>query len=126
MNHFGGGAEIDYRQRNDHGYLERAVPQHGLPPADFSNDTLEQRWPHRAGEVASARDQRQGRSAPSVEPAADINVHGCVDAADPDHTDEEPVPDPQGPWRPQRRDREAKPDHQCTAYDRPSRADFVS
>jgi hypothetical protein len=94
MNYFRRRAEIDYRQRNDHGDLECAVPQHGLSPAEIGDDTLEQWRPHCAGEVAPARDQRQRRSAPSVKPAAHIDVHRRIDAAETDQTDKEAVPDP--------------------------------
>jgi hypothetical protein len=94
VDHFGRRAEIGDRQRNDHGDFEHRVPQHGLPPAEVGDDALEQRRPHCAGEVASTRYQRQGRSAPSVKPAADIDVHRRIDAAEADQTDEESVSDP--------------------------------
>src|ERR1035437_8482462 len=86
-------------QRDDDADLESWLPQHGLPPAGIGDHALEHRRPQRAGEIAAARDQRQRRTAPAVEPAADINVHWRIDAAEPDQADEQPVPDPQRPGR---------------------------
>src|SRR6185437_12177041 len=81
-------------QRNNDQALEQSVPQHRLAPADIGDGTLEDRWPQRAREIVAARNQRQRRSASAVEPAADINVERRVDAAEPDHADEQPVPNP--------------------------------
>ena len=92
----------------EHAFDQR-VPQHGLAPAERGDGALEHRRPHRAGEIGAARDQRQRRAAPAVEPAADIDVERRVDAAEPDQADEQPVPDPQRPGQAQGRDRQARP-----------------
>src|SRR5262249_11731028 len=94
MNNFRPRAEIDYRQGKDHDDLECAVPQHRLPPAEIGDDALEQRRPHCAREDTSAREQSQYRSAPSIEPAGDIDVHRRIDDAETDQTNKQPVPDP--------------------------------
>ena len=112
VNHFGRLAEIDRGKRHDDNDLGAGVPQHRLPPAEIGDRLLEYGRPHRAGEIGAARDQRQRRTAPSVEPAADINVQGSIDAADPDQADKQSVADPQRPGRPEGRNREPEADHQ--------------
>ena len=118
-------AEINRRQRNDHDNLSDGVPKHGLAPAEPCDDALKQRRPHCAGQVTAARNQRQGRATPSVEPATDIDVHRRVDAPEPDQADEQPVPDPQRPARAECRDRETEPDHQRAKDHGPPCADLV-
>ena len=125
MNHFRRMAEINRRQRDDDDDLGDRVPQHRLPPAEGGDGALEHRRPHRAGEIAAARDQRQRRAAPAVEPAADIDVHRRIDAAEPDQADEQSVPDPQRPGRAERRDRKPDADHQRAEQHGPARADAV-
>ena len=61
----------------------------------------ENRRPERAGEIAAARNQRQRRAAPAVEPAADIDIERRIDAAETDQADEQAVADIERPGRPQ-------------------------
>src|SRR6185437_9706062 len=76
------------------GDFEGRVPQHGLAPSDHGNGALEHRWPHRARKVTAAGDQGERGTAPSVEPAADVDVHRRIDAAEADHSDKHTVTDP--------------------------------
>ena len=117
--------EINRRQRHDNDHLGQRVPQHRLPPAEVEYRALEYRRPQCAGQIAAARDQRQRRTAPAIEPAADIDVERCIDAAEADQADEQPVSDPERPGRSERRYREPKGDHQRTEYHGPARADPI-
>ena len=89
------------------------------------DDALEQRRPHRAGEIGAAGDQRQSRAAAAVEPAADINVERRIDAAEADQADEQAVADPQRPRRPERRQRQPDADHQRAEQHGPASTDAV-
>ena len=109
--HLGRRAQIDDGERHHDGDLEYRVEQHRLAPAHARYRCREDERPHRAGEIASARDQRQRRAAAAIEPAADIDVHRCVDAAEAQQADEQAVPDQQRPCRPKRGDRKADRDH---------------
>ena len=98
---------------------------HGLPPAEHRDDALEDRRPHRAGEIGAARDQRERRAAPAIEPAAHIDVERRVDAAIAEKADEQPVAEIELPRRAERGDREADADHQRAEHHRPAHADAV-
>src|SRR3954467_10589643 len=125
MNYLGGRAKINRSKGCYDNDLGERIPQHRLPPAKTGDDLLEYRRPHRSGEIGSARDQRQRRAAPAVEPAADIDVQRSIDAADTDQADEESMADPERPWRPEGRNQEAKADHQRAQDHGPARADPI-
>src|SRR4051812_24691087 len=111
MNYLGGRAKINCSKGCYDNDLGERVPQHRLPPAKTGDDLLEYWRPHRSGEIGAARDQRQRRAAPAVEPAADIDVQGCIDAADSDQADEQSVAYPQRPRRPEGGNYQAKAYH---------------
>ena len=99
-------------QRNDcHGHdqkeFEAREIQHCFAPAEIGDGAREDRRPERAGEIGAARNQRQRRAAPAVEPLADINIERRIDAADAEEPDEQAVADIKRPGkrqsRPQRR-----------------------
>src|SRR5262249_15851914 len=82
-----------------------------LPPARVGHRALEDRRPDRAGEIAAARNQRERRAAPAIEPAADIDVERRVHAADAEKADEQPLPDIELPGRAAGRQRKPDADH---------------
>src|SRR3974390_121040 len=125
MDHFRRSPEVQRGQRQNDNYLGEPIPQHRLPPAERRDGTFKQWRPQRAGEIAAARNQRQRRAAPAIEPAADIYVHRRINAAEPDQADEKSMPDPQWPGRVEGGEREARADHQGTADNGPTRADTI-
>ena len=103
--------------------LEHRVVQHRVPPAGIRDRALENRRPDRPGEEAAARNQRQRRAAPPVEPAADINVERRIDAAEAEQADEQAVTDVERQRRSVRRQLEPDRDHRGAADDGPAHAD---
>ena len=106
----GGGRSRQQRERQDHHRLEAAEGQHRLAPAQGRDAALEQGRPERAGDVLAARDQRQRRAAPAVEPAADIDESGGLMPPVPSSAEQQPVAEPQRPHPATRRDCEAAAD----------------
>src|SRR5207253_1184878 len=101
----------DRRQRQVHGELKQPKYQHGLAPTKARDAALEDRRPERARDVLPARNQRQRRPAPAVEPTTDIDVKRRIQSGDPQQTDEYAVTDIKRvdlakPRMPERRDRE--------------------
>ena len=70
---------------------EHAVGHHRGAPAVIGDRALEDRRPHRAGEIEPARDQRQRRAAAAVEPAADIDIERRIEAGIAEQADEQAV-----------------------------------
>ena len=89
----GGGRRKPCRQRHDQRDLEHRVADHGPAPAEVGDGALEDRRPHEAGEIAAARDQRQRRAAPPVEPLADIDIERRVEPGVAEQAHEQAVPD---------------------------------
>ena len=77
--------------------LQRRKPEHRLAPAKMRDRAFEDRRPERARHIGAAGDQRQRRSAPPLEPLADIDIKRCVDAGNAKKPDEQPVSDMQLP-----------------------------
>ncbi len=117
--------EKDRGKRNDHRHFQEPERPHGLPPAEHRDDRLEDRRPHRTGEIGAARDQRERRAASPIEPAAHIDVERRIDPAIAEKADEQPVADVKLPWRTERGNREADADHHRAEHHRPPHADAV-
>ena len=111
------------RGRHNDEKLKRGIIQHRMAPAGIGDHAREDRRPQRAGEISTARNQRQSRSAPAVEPAADIDVGRRIDAADADQADKQAVPDIKRPRRAQRGQRQPDRNHHRAKDDGPAHAD---
>ena len=72
-----------------------------VAPAIGGDRALEDRRPERAGDVLPARDQRERRAAPPVEPAADIDVERRVQPGIAEQPDEQAVAEIERPGLPE-------------------------
>src|SRR5262249_20342679 len=93
-------------------------------PAILGDAALKDRGPEGAGDVLAAGDEGEGSAAVLVEPTADIDVAGGVDAADAEHADEHAVTEPEQPGAGGGRgDGEADTDHEGAESHGPTGAD---
>ena len=104
----------------------------GLPPGQVAEVAaipeqidMGQAWirRHFLDSARPARNQRERRAAPAVEPAADIDIGRRIDAADADQTDKQPVPDIKRPRRTESRYDEPDRNHRRAKNHRPADAD---
>ncbi len=103
--------------------LHHRIRQHAVAPPIGRDRALENGRPHRARDVGAARDQRQGRAAPAIEPSAHIDVERRVEPGIAEHAHEQPMPDIERQARAERRDREPDRDHGGAENDRPTDAE---
>ena len=96
-----------------------------LAPAEHRDAALEDRRPDGTGDILPAGDQGQCAAAVAIEPAADIDVAGCVDAGVAEQAHEHAVADPEPPCAVAGRDHEADTDHQRAECHGPLHADTV-
>ena len=121
----GGGRRNARRQRQDDRDLQHRVADHGPAPAEVGDGALEDGRPDEAGEIAAARNQRQRRAAPPVEPVADIDVERRVEPGVAEQAHEQAVADIELPRRAAGRDEQPDADHHRAEHHRPADAEAL-
>src|SRR6266581_236981 len=94
----------------------------GRQPAEQRDRALENRRPDCAGEIAAARDQRERRAAPAVEPAADIDIERRVEPGIAKKPHEDAMADIEVPGLAERRDEEPDADRHSAKEHGPANA----